>query len=171
MARNLVRFDPLMGLDALRRGLWGGTALEGVQGKLPTTDVYTEGDKALIVEAHLPNFAEEDVSVTVDSGALVIQAERRDKQEDASKNYVFRESSRSFYRSMELPEQADEGEISAEFRNGVLKVTVPLQAGASPRRIPVGTSGTPEVSATGGEDGTASQGTAVPTHGGAAGDG
>ncbi|KAA9154734.1 Hsp20/alpha crystallin family protein [Microbacterium lushaniae] len=137
MARNLVRFDPFTGLDALRRSVMNDL-LPDVRGKVPTTDIYTEGDKALIVEAHLPNFDEKDVTVTVDRGALVISAERREKEEDKDKKYVIRESSSSFYRSIVLPEQAEEGDITAKFTKGVLKVTIPLSGGAAPRSIAIG---------------------------------
>ncbi len=140
MARNLARFDPFLGLDALRREFIGATLLNTSRGKTPTTDVYTKGDDTLIVEAHLPRFDEKDVSVTVDRGALVIRAERREKEEDKGKNYVVRESSTSYYRSIGLPEQADEGEISAQFKKGVLTVTVPLHGGTSPRSISIGSS-------------------------------
>lgn len=115
MARNLVRFDPFAGLDALRRDFFNDDFLRGVRGKLPTTDVYTEDDKALIIEAHLPNFDENDITVSVDGGALVIQAERHEKEQDKKKQYVVRESSSSFYRSIALPEQAEESKISAAF--------------------------------------------------------
>ncbi|WP_164743592.1 Hsp20/alpha crystallin family protein [Microbacterium sulfonylureivorans] len=138
MARNVVRFDPFAQLSALTRDLFDGAGLRASQGQLPTTDVYTEDDKALIVEAHLPNFEEKDVSVDVDRGALVIQAERRERDEDANKRYVMRESSTSFYRSILLPEQADEERITAEFDGDVLKVTVPLAETASPRKIAIG---------------------------------
>jgi HSP20 family protein len=138
MARNLVRFDPFSGLDALRRDFFDADFFRAMRGKLPTTDVYTEDDKALVIEAHLPNFEEEDITVNVDRGALVIQAERHEKEEDKKKQYVVRESSSSFYRSIALPEQAEEAKISAVFVNGVLKVTVPLAEAASPRRINVG---------------------------------
>lgn len=110
-----------------------------MQGRMPTTDVYTtEDDKELVVEAHLPNFDENDVSVDVDRGALVIQAQRHEKEEDKKKKYVMRESTTSFYRSILLPEQADEANIAATFDKGVLKVTVPLAQSVAPRRIPIG---------------------------------
>ena len=142
MARNLVRFDPFAQLSALTRDLFDGGGLRSLQGQMPTTDVYTEDDKALIVEAHLPNFDEKDVSVDVDRGALVIQAERHEREEDKKKKYVMRESSTSFYRSVALPEQADEHRITAEFTGDVLKVTVPLAESAAPRKIAIG--GAPE---------------------------
>ncbi|SFN54820.1 Hsp20/alpha crystallin family protein [Mycetocola miduiensis] len=139
MARNLVRFDPFNGLDALRRDLFDDGVFRSLRDKLPTTDVYIEDDKALIIEAHLGNFEENDITVNVDRGALVIQAERHEKEEDKNKKYVIRESSSSFYRSIALPDQADEGKISANFEKGVLKVTVPLAEAPSPKKIAIGT--------------------------------
>ncbi len=139
MARNLVRFDPFAGLDSIRRDLFDDGLLRTLRGKLPTTDVYTEDDKELVIEAHLPNFDEKDITVNVDKGALVIQAERHEQEEDKKKKYVIRESSSSFYRSIGLPEQADENQIAARFDDGVLKVTVPLKELATPTRIPIGT--------------------------------
>ncbi|HEU5223186.1 MAG TPA: Hsp20/alpha crystallin family protein [Candidatus Lumbricidophila sp.] len=138
MARNLVRFDPFAGLDGLRRDFFDEGLFRALRGKLPTTDVYTEDDKALVVEAHLPNFAEKDITVNVDKGALVIQAERHEREEDKKKKYVIRESSSSFYRSIVLPEQAEDAKITANFDNGILKVTVPLKELAAPTKIAIG---------------------------------
>ncbi len=137
MARTLVQFDPLGGFDILRRQLFDDGLLLPRPGKLPATDVYTDGDKALVVEAHLPNFSENEVTVTVDRGTLVLQAERREKQEDQDRKYVVRESSSSYYRSIPLPEEADQDAITADFSSGVLKVTVPLTGGDSPRTIQI----------------------------------
>ncbi|MEN2738720.1 Hsp20/alpha crystallin family protein [Microbacterium sp. X-17] len=138
MTRSIVRFDPFSGLEALRRDLFDDGLLRGLRGvSLPTTDVYTEDDKALIVEAHLPNFEEKDITVNVDGGQLIIQADRHEKEEDKKKNYVVRESSSSFYRSIALPDQADDAGITAAFENGLLKVTVPLTQAATPRKIAI----------------------------------
>lgn len=137
MKNSLDRFDPFAGLEALSREFEDGI-FRAYRGKLPTTDVYTRGDDTLIVEAHLPNFDEDNISVNVDRGALVIQAERHEKDEDKKKKYVLRESSSSFYRRIVLPEQAQDQDISADFRKGVLTVTVPLAHGASPRQVPIG---------------------------------
>jgi HSP20 family protein len=138
MARNLVRFDPLAELNALQREFFEDGFFSPLRGsKLPTTDVYTEDDKQLTVEAHLPNFAEKDISVDVDQGALVIQAEKHEREEDKKKKYVVRESSSSFYRRITLPEQADDGNISAQFTDGVLKVVVPFKALPAPKKIAI----------------------------------
>lgn len=135
---NLVRFDPFEEIRALQRQFLNDDWFQPLKGgSLPTTDVYTEDDKQLTVEAHLPNFSQDDISVQVDKGRLVIQAEKREKQEDKKKKYVVRESAASFYRSIHLPEHADESKISADMKDGVLKVIVPFKALPQPKKIAI----------------------------------
>ena len=100
-------------------------------------DVYTEDDKTMTVKAHLPNFQEKDISIDIDGDALVIQAERHEKEEDAKKKYVVRESSASFYRRVTLPEQADQQNITAKFSDGVLKVSIPFKELPQPKKIAI----------------------------------
>jgi HSP20 family protein len=142
MAPNPVRFDPFStGLDALRHELFGDGPFRNLRGKMPATDIYTDNDEEFVVEVHLPGFAEDDLNVAVDSGALVIQAQRHEQQEDKSKKYVVRESSTSFYRSIALPEQADEQQIRASFNEGVLRITAPLKELSAPTKIEIGSGG------------------------------
>lgn len=135
MAGSLSRFDPWAELSALQKQFFS----EGIfgQGRRPTTDVYTENDSKLTVEAHLPGFADADIDIDVESGALVIRAEKHEKEEDKGKKYVVRESSSSYYRRIVLPEQADEDAVQASFDDGVLRVTVPYKAVEAPRKIPI----------------------------------
>ncbi len=138
MARNLVRFDPFAELNAIQKRFFEDGMFAPLQGiRRPTTDVYTEDDNKLTVEAHLPQFDEKDITVDIDQGALVIQAERHEKTEDNKKKYVVRESSSSYYRRITLPEQADEGKIDAHFAKGVLKVTVPFKELPTPKKIAI----------------------------------
>ena len=140
MARNLVRLDPFVGLESIRRDLFDDGLLRSHRGaKLPTTDIYTEDDDRMVVEAHLPHYDEKDISVDVDHGVLVIQAERHEREEDKKKKYVMRESSSSFYRSIALPEQADAEAVSARFSKGVLTVTVPFTKSAAPKKVEITT--------------------------------
>ena len=79
---KLVRFDPFAEMDALQRRFfnddgWMPRQMRSVG--LPTTDVYLK-DNSLVVEAHLPNFNEDDVNISVEHGNLVIQAERQRKR-------------------------------------------------------------------------------------------
>lgn len=133
-----MRYDPFAELAALQRQLFDdnwGSSLKNVS--LPTTDVYTNNDKELVVEAHLPHFEEKDVNVEVEHGVLTIRAEKHEKEEDKSKKYVVRESSSSFYRSIHLPERADAEHIAAHLSDGVLRVTVPFKELPAPKKIAI----------------------------------
>lgn len=135
---NLVPFDPFSELQALQRSFFGDDFLTPVKRMhLPTTDVYTEEDKQLIVEAHLPNFDEKDVDVHVDNGALIVRAEKHEQEKDKTKKYVVRESSSSFYRRIQLPKIADVDKIDADMKDGVLKVLVPFKELPAPKKITV----------------------------------
>jgi HSP20 family protein len=134
---NLVRWDPFAELSALQKQFFGDdwmTSFKGVN--IPTTDVYTK-ENQLKVEAHLPNFEQDDVSIQVENNALVISAERHEKEEDKEKKYVVRESSSSFYRRIALPERADTDKIEAHLDGGVLKVSVPLTPLPEPKKIAI----------------------------------
>jgi HSP20 family protein len=134
---KLVRFDPFAELNSLQRQFFGddfGSSFKNMS--IPTTDVYTK-DNALVVEAHLPNFEQEDVNVEVENGTLVVSAERHEKEEDKDKQYVVRESSSSFYRRIALPERADAENVEAHLEEGVLNVSVPLTPLPEPKKIDI----------------------------------
>ena len=103
----------------------------------PTTDVYTKDDKELVVESHLPKFENDDIDIHVEDGALVIQAEKHEKEEDKKRKYVVRESNSSFYRRIQLPDRADADKIEAHLEDGVLRVSVPLVALPAPKKIAI----------------------------------
>ena len=134
---NLVKWDPFAELSALQKQFFGDDWLSPVRGmNIPTTDVYTK-DNQLMVEAHLPNFEQKDVNIEVDNGALIISAERHEKEEDKGKQYVVRESSSSFYRRIALPKRAEADKIEADLNDGVLKVKVPLMPLPEPKKIAI----------------------------------
>lgn len=135
---RIVRYDPFAQLHALQQQFFGDDWLSPLKGSnIPTTDVFTK-DNQLVVEAHLPNFTQDNVDIQVDSGDLIIQAQRHEKDEDKSKKYVVRESSSSFYRRFQLPERADANKIQAHLEDGVLRVTIPMSPLAEPKKIAVG---------------------------------
>lgn len=134
---NLVKWDPFTELSALQKQLFGEDFITPFKGiNIPTTDVYTKEDQ-LTVEAHLPNFNQEDVDIQVENNALVISAERHETEKDKDKKYVVRESSSSFYRRIALPERADSDKIEANLEGGVLKVSVPLTPLPKPKKISI----------------------------------
>jgi HSP20 family protein len=135
---KLTRYDPFAELNALQKQFFGNDWLSPLKSiNIPTTDVYTNENNQLIVEAHLPNFQQDDVNIQVDDSALVIQAERHEKEEDKSKKYVVRESSSSFYRRIQLPERADKDKIEAHLDDGILKVAIPMTPLPEPKKIAI----------------------------------
>lgn len=136
---KLVPYDPLAELQALQRQFFDDdwiTAPMKMQA-MPTTDVYTEDDKQLVVEAHLPKFEQKDIEVHVDGDTLVVRGEKHEEEKDKTKKYVMRESSSSFYRRIRLPDLADKDAIVADMKDGVLKVVVPLRALPAPKKIAI----------------------------------
>ena len=134
---NLVKWDPFAELSALQKQFFGDDWMSPLKGvNIPTTDVFTK-DNNLVVEAHLPNFEQKDVNIEVENGALVISAERHEKEEDKGKQYVVRESSSSFYRRIALPKRADADKIEAHLDDGVLKVSAPLTPLPEPKKIAI----------------------------------
>ena len=134
---KLIPFDPFAELSSLQRQFFGDdmvTPLRGVS--IPTTDVYTK-DNQMIVEAHLPNFDEDNVSIEVENGVLTISADRHEREEDKDKSYVVRESSSSFYRRIALPERADADKVEAHLEDGILKVTAPLTPLPEPKKVTI----------------------------------
>ena len=134
-----MKFDPFAEIQALQKQFFGDDWFMPVKSmQLPTTDVYTSNDdKELHIEAHLPNFEQKDVNVHIDKGNLVIRAERHEQEKDKDKKYIVRESSSSFYRSIRLPEAADEDTIKANMKDGVLKVSVGFKELPQPKQIAI----------------------------------
>jgi HSP20 family protein len=104
----------------------------------PATEIsYSDGK--LIVSAELPGLTEKDVKVEINNDFLVIQGERKVEHEEGDGG-IRRTERRygEFYRAVALPEGADVENASAEFRNGVLQVSIPVpQAPSNVRQIPV----------------------------------
>jgi len=134
---NLVRWDPFAELSALQKQFFGDDFMSPLKGmNIPTTDVYTKNNE-MVVEAHIPNFNQEDVNIQVENNALVVSAERHEKEEDKDKKYVVRESSSSFYRRIQLPDRANADAIEAHLDEGVLRIRIPLAPLPEPKKIAI----------------------------------
>jgi len=107
----------------------------------PAVEV-TEHDGKLEVVADLPGVKESDVRVEVTDEGLVIQGERRREHEEKGEGYYRSERSYGqFYRLIPLPEGANLDQTRAEFRNGELRVSVPVpEQQRKVRQIPITTS-------------------------------
>ena len=93
-------------------------------GWTPTVDVVTK-DGDMLIRAELPGMKPEDVEVSFHNGVLTISGERKEEEERKGENYLLKERRYgSFKRSMTLPEGVDESKIKANFKDGLLEVTV-----------------------------------------------
>ena len=91
----------------------------------PSVDLYETPD-AFILEADLPGVRGEDVKVEVEGNDLILQGRRALKRTGSDGKFFYQERSfGDFARRMALPESVDKDKISAEFRDGVLRVTLP----------------------------------------------
>ena len=103
----------------------------------PLVDI-TEDDKEYLIKADLPEVKKEDVKLTVQNGVMTISGERKYEKEEKGKKYhrVEREYG-SFMRNFTLPEAADGSKVSAEYKDGVLRVHLPKSEKAKPKGIEV----------------------------------
>jgi HSP20 family protein len=145
---NLVRWeDPFAGLTSLHSHIddifneffnTSSTRTPSL-GIMPAMDVYSEDDRQLVTELQVPGFTKDDIQINVQNGMLEIKGEKREKEEqkDKKRQYMMRESSASFYRRIVLPKHADADNVTAEFDNGMLKVTVPFKELPQPKKVEI----------------------------------
>jgi len=103
----------------------------------PRVDI-SETDKAFTIKAEIPEVKKADVKVTVDNGVLTIRGER--KQEKEEKNKKFHRVERyygSFTRSFTLPDNVDETQIEASFKDGMLNLQLTKTEASKPKAIDV----------------------------------
>ena len=103
----------------------------------PAMDIHQD-DKQLEITAELPGVKEEDIDITIDDGVLTLRGEKKSAREDSQTGYRERTYG-SFERRITLPVGVDEDACSADFRDGVLTVTLPKnEEKARGRKIPLG---------------------------------
>jgi HSP20 family protein len=101
----------------------------------PLVDII-EDENEWVVKADLPEVKKEDVKVTVENGVLTITGERKFEKEEKDKKYHRIERSYgNFLRSFTLPDLADGSKVTAEFKDGVLKVHLPKSEKVIPKAI------------------------------------
>jgi HSP20 family protein len=103
----------------------------------PAVDIL-EKDGNLVLRAELPGMTEKQIELKVEGDALILKGERKMESEDKKENYHRIESYHgSFTRTFRLPETVDTHKISADYKDGILTVTLPQKPEVKPREIPV----------------------------------
>ena len=108
-------------------------------GKAPAVDIVDKGN-AYEITAELPGMDESNIDVKFADGTLTIKGEKRDEKEEKKKEYCLSERRYgSFQRSFGVPDGVDADKIEANFKNGVLTVTLPKtpQAQRSEKKIAI----------------------------------
>lgn len=145
----LTRWDPFKELDELHNRLsrvLGGRATRTngdskeqitVAEWEPLVDI-SEDDNTYLIKAELPEIQKEDVKVRLENGVLNISGERRWEKEEGNRKYHRVERAYgSFVRSFTMPDDADPEKVKAEFKDGVLRVTISKSEKAKARAIEV----------------------------------
>lgn len=143
---TITRFDPFRELAAIQdrvnrafgdarrfdddlstRGSWA-----------PSVDIYETDKHTLVLKAELPDVAREDIELKVENNMLTISGQKRMEKDVKEQQYHRIERVYgNFSRTFTLPPTVDATKIGAEYKNGVLTVTLPVREEAKPRQIQV----------------------------------
>lgn len=101
----------------------------------PAVDIL-ETENELLIKADLPDVDMQDIQVEIENGTLTLKGERKFAQDDKSHDYHRIERSYgSFARYFSLPDTVEADKVKADYKNGVLSVTIPKKEIAKPRSI------------------------------------
>ncbi|MBE1549722.1 HSP20 family protein [Mycobacterium sp. OAS707] len=128
----MLKFDPFFrDLDRLTQQLWGGEVSRRAMAKM---DAWRDGDN-VIVELDLPGVSPDSIDVTADHDVLTVTARRPEPTEG---NWLLAERPHGeFTRHLTLGKNLDVDGISADFTDGVLRLTIPVADPVKPRKIEV----------------------------------
>jgi HSP20 family protein len=130
------RVTRFLGGFPTRRGI-GETHSLAVADWSPEVDI-SQDEHEYLLKADLPEIKKDDLRVTVEDGILCVSGERKSEKEDQKRKFHRVERSYgSFRRSFTLPADTDSKKVTAEFRDGVLKVHLPTTAIAKTKTLQV----------------------------------
>ena len=124
---TIVRWDPFHDFGFTAPSTW-----------MPPVDIFQTGDHELVMKAELPDMTRDDIDITVENFVLTIKGEKKAASEVKDDQYQHIERRYgTFSRSFSLPQTVDSNRVSADYKNGVLTVRLPLREEAKPRSIKV----------------------------------
>jgi HSP20 family protein len=140
--RGLIRYNrpaDLFNWDGMLDRFFDDTPMW--RSRTPAVDVR-ENEDGYLMEVELPGLSEKDVELKVEDSILTLSSRkeetREDAREDKSDGYLIHERCRTeFARTFVLPKDVNRENIKAEFKNGLLNVSIPKAPEAKPRRIDV----------------------------------
>ena len=97
-----------------------------------------ESEDAYTVKLTMPGIDKNDIDISVSDGVLTVKGETKEEEEDEKSTYLVREHKHySYYRSVRLPSEVVADKAEAEYKNGVLLLTLPKAEEVKPKTIPV----------------------------------
>ncbi len=108
------------------------------EGLIPRMDVV-ENDNEFTVHAELPGVRKEDIHITLEDGVLTLDAESKSETEEKEGERVVRQERRygKYVRSLRLGKEIDESKVKANYRDGILELTLPKAEEVKPKKINV----------------------------------
>jgi len=145
---TIVRYDPFRDLRTLQEEVnrlfstnltraFGDDEGIGRGAWAPSVDIYENKDQ-IVLEAELPGMKQEDFDLSIENNVITLRGERKFEKTDETDNYHRVERSYgAFTRSFTLPQTVSAEGATAEYNNGVLRVTLPKREETKARRIQV----------------------------------
>ncbi|MFQ6113363.1 MAG: Hsp20/alpha crystallin family protein [bacterium] len=106
----------------------------------PRIDVK-ETNKEYVLSAELPGLNKDDFKLTLENDVLTLEGEKKYEHEEKDENYYRAERSYgAFKRSFRLTNEVERDKIKADYKNGVLSITIPKAKSAQPKAIDISVS-------------------------------
>ena len=104
---------------------------------IPPIDL-AETDEKFVIKAEIPGIDPKEIDISVKDNVLLIKGEKKEEKEEKGKNYYRMERRYGgFSRSIDLPSSVDTNKVTAEYKNGVLEITLQKKEDVKPKQISV----------------------------------
>ena len=103
----------------------------------PAVDIY-ETDHDLVIKAEVPGVDPKDVEIRIEDGTLYLKGERKSEHEEKGKNvHRIERSYGAFVRTFTLPQSVNTENVKADYKDGVLTLTMAKREEAKPKTIKI----------------------------------
>ncbi len=137
--KQMARFDPFWDVGDFFKGFMSRPILRDTDFEPQIKLDVTEEDKAYTVKAEIPGAKKEDIQVSIEGNQISIAAEvKREKEEKEGRKLV--RSERYYgrqYRSFSLAHDIDQAKAEAEYKDGVLQLTLPKKSNGAAKKLTV----------------------------------
>ena len=99
---------------------------------------FYEKDGNFVLNAEIPGVKKEDISVTIDKNVVTVSGKKESRKEEENANYYLQEATYgSFSRSIRIPGEIEEGKVEANYKDGVLTLTMPQKKTSASKQIKI----------------------------------